>query len=174
MTAYFCLKSRMNIDFLLLDNVHRLGESATGRSRGFRQHGYKKCRVEITINFARLLSTRPARTIAHLCSPRRPASPSIPLRSIPLHEVEREAICTLLPQAGEGMGGKHCFDGWCLAGEPEKCTLAPVQLPNPGLSEHGQSLYLERRIAVPFARSGSSLDGPPSSADPWCTFLFVK
>ena len=93
---------------------------------------YKKCRVEITINFARLLSTRPARTIAHLYSPRRPASPSIPLRSIPLHEVEREAIYTLLPQAGEGMGeSKYCFDGWRLAREPEKCTLAPVQLPNP-------------------------------------------
>jgi hypothetical protein len=201
LTAYFCLKSCMNIDFLLLDSVHQFGESATGRSRGFRQHGeaggacsrlrsstglqakqsckrngefvgaglardslhvpppiagwsresvrpaarlgnglrlqadrrpaqmrparearsYKKCRVEITINFARLLSTRPARTIAHLYSLRRPASPSIPLRSIPLHEVEREAIYTLLPQAGEGMGeSKYCFDEWRLAREPEK------------------------------------------------------
>ncbi len=29
----------MNIDFLSLDSVHQLGESATGRSRGFGSHG---------------------------------------------------------------------------------------------------------------------------------------
>ncbi len=37
------------------------------------------------------------------------------------------------PASGRSDGeSKHCFDGWRLAREPEKCTLAPVQLPNLG------------------------------------------
>ena len=64
----------MNIDFLSLDSVHPLGESATG-------------------------------AIAHFSGP----------------------LASLLLVAGDGHASSSR-----LAREPEKCTLAPVQLPNLG------------------------------------------
>jgi len=54
----------MDIDFFSLDSVCQLGESATGRSRGFGSHA-----IRLRSSTGLQASTRPARTIAHFSGP---------------------------------------------------------------------------------------------------------
>lgn len=52
----------MNIEILSFDDIHLLGESTTGRSRGFGSYA-----IRLRSSTGLQASTRPARTIARFC-----------------------------------------------------------------------------------------------------------
>jgi len=98
----------MNIDFRTVYDIHQLGETATGCSRGF---GLQAVRLRNGKGLQAFM--RPARTIAHLQS-------SPPLQG-----------ASSLASEDRYAGEQHVARNPCytLARKPEKCTLVPVQLP---------------------------------------------